>query len=484
VSVRWFLVLRLPRVCSKPKRKCRQRCDGKISEDNRRAEEPDAAFWQQVGANDMNKKIDINVIRMTRVEGHGNIVLKATDGTIEKLEWQVQEAPRFFEAMVRGRRWDEIQPIVSRICGICSVAHSVAAVKAIEDAMSIEVSEQTNKLRILALYAEIIESHSLHVGFLVAPDLFGTKSVVALASSHQEFVKAIVAIHRAANQWLELIGGRMTHPMSIRVGGFARLPTTEELKKLGKSLEDVVQKIETLAGMICSLLGRVPAFARDTEYVALIEPGMYSFYKGCIGSSDTVEKVDIHEFESVANEYISHQSTAKWAKWHRDSYAVGALSRYNLSADHLLPPAARMAKTFGLKKGCCNPFMNSVTQVVECRQVVEHALWLVDELLTAGISYETQHFDPKSGMGVGAVEAPRGTLFHRYAFDDDGRCTSANMCIPTNQNHGNIQKDFELLASQIINRGQDEICQILEMLVRAYDPCISCSTHYLEVEFV
>ena len=128
--------------------------------------------------------------------------------------------------------------------------------------------------------------------------------------------------------------------------------------------------------------------------------------------------------------------------------------------------------------------MNSVAQVIECRQAVEHALGLIDELLTAGISYERPRVDPKSGMGVGAVEAPRGTLFHRYAFDDDGRCTSANMCIPTNQNHGNIQKDFEVLAPQIINRGQDEIRQVLEMLVRAYDPCISCSAHYLEVQFV
>jgi len=432
----------------------------------------------------MSKKIDINVHHMTRVEGHGNIVLKASDGTIEKLEWQVPEAPRFFEAMVRGRMWDEIQPIVSRICGICSVAHSLAAVKAVEDAMGIEVSEQTDKLRILALYAEILESHSLHVGYLVAPDLLGAKSVVPLASSHPEVVKTIVAIHRMANEWMELICGRTTHPVTFRIGGFGKLATEDELKRLRESLEDIVQKIEALAELVFGLIGKLPAFERDTEYVALMEPGVYTFYHGHIGSTDTSETVDIHEFESVANEYVSRQSTAKWAKWHRDSYAVGALSRYNMSADHLLPFATRMAKTLGFQKGCCNPFMNSVAQVVECRQVIEHTLGLIDELLTVGILYETPRVDPKSGMGVGAVEAPRGTLFHRYAFDDDGRCTSANMCIPTNQNHGNIQKDFEALVPQIINRDQDEIRQVLEMLVRAYDPCISCSAHYLEVQFV
>jgi len=186
----------------------------------------------------------------------------------------------------------------------------------------------------------------------------------------------------------------------------------------------------------------------------------------------------------VANEYVTGQSTAKWAKWHRDSYAVGALARYNLNADHLLPLAKKTAKAFDLKKGCCNPYMNSVAQVIESVQVVEHSLQLIDELLTAGIKYETLHVKPKAGMGVGAVEAPRGVLFHRYAFDDDGRCVSANCCIPTNQNHGNIQKDFEALVPQIMDRSQDEIRQMLEMLVRAYDPCISCSTHFLDVEFV
>lgn len=426
----------------------------------------------------------INVHHITRVEGHGNIVLRAKDGTIEKLEWQVPEAPRFFEAMVRGRMWTAIQVIVSRICGICSVSHSLAAIKAVEDAMGIDVSEQTDKLRILLHCAEQLESHSLHIGYLVAPDLLGAKSFVPLASSHPDAVKTFIAIHRVANQWMELIGGRMTHPVSLRVGGFGKLPTEEELKELKKSLEDTVPKLEALAEQVLSLVGSLPVFERDTEYIALVEPDVYTFYHGNIGSTDTPDTVDIHEFESVANEYVSGQSTAKWTKWHRDSYAVGALARYNLNADHLLPLATKTAKAFGLKKGCCNPYMNNVAQVVECVQVVEHALQFIDELLTAGIKDEMPRVEEKAGMGVGVVEAPRGILFHRYAFDDDGRCTSANICVPTNQNHGNIQKDFEALVPQIMDRGQDEIRHMLEMLVRAYDPCVSCSTHYLDVKFV
>ena len=432
----------------------------------------------------MSKTIDLNVHHITRVEGHGNIVLKASDGTIEKLEWQVPEAPRFFEAMVRGRMWDEIQPIVCRICGICSFAHSLASLKAVEDALGVEISEQTDKLRILAYYGEQLESHVLHVGYLVAPDLLGVKSVVPLASSHPDAVKTIVAAHRVGNQWMELLGGRMTHPVSFRIGGFGKLPTDEDLKGLRKSLEDTVPKLEIIAELVMSLADKLPAFERDTEYVALVDPGVYTFYHGDIGSTDTPDKMDIHEFELVANEYITKQSTAKWARWHRDSYAVGALARYNLNADYLLPLAKKTAKAFGLEKGCCNPYMNNVAQVIECVQSVEHALQLIDELLTAGITYEVPHVEAKAGMGVGAIEAPRGILFHRYAFDDDGRCVSANCCIPTNQNHGNIQKDFEALVPQIMDRGQDEIRQMLEMLVRAYDPCISCSTHFLNIEFI
>ncbi len=432
----------------------------------------------------MSEKLDINVHYITRVEGHGNIVLNASNGTIEKLEWQVPEAPRFFEAMVRGRMYDEIQPIVCRVCGICSVTHSLAALKAVEDALGVTISEQTDKLRILAHYAEQLESHSLHVGYLVAPDLLGVNSVVPLASSHPEAVKNVIAIHRMANQWMELIAGRMTHPVSFRVGGFGRLPSENELRGLKESLESVFPKVEALAELVLSLAGKIPDFERETEYIALVEPDIYTFYHGDIGSTDTPERVDIHRFESVVNEYVSPQSTAKWARWHRESYAVGALARYNLNSDRLLPKALKTAEQLGLKKGCTNPYMNSLAQVVESVQVIEHSLQIVDELLSSGITYEIPSVVPQAGMGVGAVEAPRGILFHRYAFDDDGICTSANLCIPTNQNHGNIQKDFEALVPQIMDRSQDEIRLLLEMLVRSYDPCISCSTHYLDVQFL
>lgn len=432
----------------------------------------------------MTKKIDINVHHVTRVEGHGNIRLKASDGTVERVEWIVPEAPRLFEAMVRGRSWQDIQTIVSRICGICSVTHSFAAIKAIEKALGVEVSEQTDKLRMLLHYGEYIESHVLHVGYLVLPDLLGQKSVVPIAATNPAEVKTVIRAHRLGNYMMELLGGRMTHPVTIKPGGFSKLPTEADLRDLKTRIEAVIPDLKVIAGLVGQLAGKLPKFERETEYIALVHPGLYTFYHGRIGSTDTDRPVEVDKFESVVNEHVVPQSTAKWCKWHRDSYAVGALSRFKLNCNMLLPLAAGVARDFGLTKACCNPYMNNVAQVVEAVQVVEHSLQLIDELLTTGIKPETPKVSPRSGEGAAAVEAPRGVLFHRYAFDKKGACVSANVCIPTNQNHANIQKDFEALAPRIINRGQDEVRLLLEMLVRAYDPCISCSTHYLDVEFV
>jgi len=432
----------------------------------------------------MSKTIDINVHHVTRVEGHGNIVVRASDGTIERVEWQVPEAPRFFEAMVRGLPWEDIQTVVSRICGICSLTHSLAAIKAIEDAMGIETSEQTEKLRVLVHYGEQMESHILHVGYLVAPDLLGAPSVVPLVETHPEAVKTIIRLHRLGNDWMEMLAGRKTHPVALCPGGFRKLPTEEDLRTLKERFEAAVPDLKALAEVVLSVADRLPDFNRETEYIALVNPGQYTFYHGQIGSTDTDEVVLVREFERVVNEYVSPQSTAKWTRWHRDSYAVGALARFNLNAEYLKPLAAGTAKQFGLEKGCCNPYMNNVAQLIECVQIVEHGLELIDDLLTAGIKPERPKVRPRAGWGASAVEAPRGILFHSYEFDDKGICVRANLTIPTNQNHANIQKDFEALVPQFLDRGEDELRLLLEMLVRAYDPCISCSAHYLNVEFV
>jgi coenzyme F420-reducing hydrogenase alpha subunit len=253
------------------------------------------------------------------------------------------------------------------------------------------------------------------------------------------------------------------------------------LRTLKGRIQACIPDLEAVAEAVLSAVspeeGAIPSFARETEYVALVHPDDYPFYEGSIGSSDTPETVDVHEFERVANEYVSPQSTAKWARWHRDSYMVGALARFNLNADQLLPPAKKTAKLFGLEKGCVNPYMNTIAQVVEIAQCLEHGLRLIDEILAKGIEPEKRCHAPREGEGVGCVEAPRGILFHRYSFDGSGICTGGNICIPTGQNHANIQKDFEKLVPEFLDQGEDRLQLYLEMLARAYDPCISCSTH-------
>ena len=430
--------------------------------------------------------VNVNVHHVTRVEGHGNIVLNANDGTIEKIEWQVPEAPRFFEAMVRGRRYQDIQTIVSRICGICSITHSLASTKAVENAMGIEVSEQADKIRMLMHYSEQLQSHVLHVGYLAAPDFFGVPSVVPLVGMAPDAVKTIIKLHRLANEWSDLIAGRTTHPVTLTPGGLTKIPTAKQLRELQQRLKDCVPDLQTVAEVVLSVAGNIPDFTRETEYVSLKQdnPATYTFYHGEITSTDYDGTVAINDWKTVANEYVSDQSTAKWTKWHRGSYAVGALARFNNNAELLSPLAKGVAQMFGLEKGCCNPYMNNIAQLVECVHVVETSIRLIDELLTTGLKDEKVRVSPKAGKASGCVEAPRGILFHEYEFDRKGNCVGADICIPTNQNHASIQEDFEKLVPEILDEGEDAVRQKMEMCVRSYDPCISCSTHMLNVQFV
>ncbi len=435
----------------------------------------------------MNNNVNINVHHITRVEGHGNIVVNVNNGKIEKLEWQVPESPRFFEAMVRGQNYQDIQIIVSRICGICSITHSLAATKALEAALDIKVSEQSDKVRILMLNAEQLQSHMLHVGYLAAPDFFGTQSVVPLVARAPDAVKTIIKAHRTANDWANLVAGRATHPVTIIPGGLTTIPTEKQWRELQKTLKDTLPHLKTIAEVVLSVAGNVPKFERQTEYVSLKQtnPPAYTFYHGGITSTDLKGAVlPVEKWHEVANEYMVEQSTSKWAKWHRDSYAVGALARFNNNAELLSSGAKEAAKMFGLQKGNCNPYMNTVAQLVECFHIVESSIELIDELLTRGLKTEQVRTSGKAGRGTGAVEAPRGILFHEYEFDKHGNCVAADICIPTGQNHGNIQKDFEKLLPEILDLPEKDIRLKLEMLVRSYDPCISCSTHFLDVKFV
>ncbi|MCJ7728309.1 MAG: nickel-dependent hydrogenase large subunit, partial [Sedimentisphaerales bacterium] len=296
-----------------------------------------------------------------------------------------------------------------------------------------------------------------------------------------------VRVHRVANEWSDLLAGRTTHPVTLRPGGLTRIPTEKQLRQLKKTLKDTIPDLKVIADAVLSVAASIPSFERQTEYVSLKQtnPPAYSFYHGGVTSTDNNGQViPIEKWHEVTNEYVCPQSTAKWTKWHRDCYAVGALARFNNNGELLSPMGKDAAKMFGLKNGCCNPFMNTVAQLVECFHVIEASIALIDELLTKGLKQEKVSSAAKAGKGVGCVEAPRGILFHEYEFDKNGSCVAADICIPTNQNHANIQKDFEKFLPEILDQSESEIRLKLEMLVRSYDPCISCSTHMLDVQFV
>lgn len=428
-------------------------------------------------------ELNIMVEHLTRVEGHGNIILHAKDGKVEKVEWQVSEAPRFFEVMVKGRDYSQLSHITSRICGICSIGHALASLKATEAAMEVRISEQTHILRRLGLHGENIQSHILHVGYLVAPDLFGVGSVFPLIKTHPEAVKKIISIHRLANEMSDLICGRTTHPITLTVGGFTKIPSEKSLKNLRKRLFEAKETVEEIAALVKDNAHRLPEFKRETEYIALTSTQEYALYDGDIGSTDTKPQ-PVEEYLNITNEFVVPQSTAKYTRHLRESYMVGALARFNINYQKLCAFAKEVAAMFDLKPVCYNPFMNNVAQVVEIAHSIFDSISLIDILLDNGLKEEKPKVEVKAGRGIGAVEVPRGILFHDYTIDQQGRCIKANCIIPTNQNHNNIQKDLEALAPQIIEKPREQVELTLEMLVRAYDPCISCSTHYLTVKFV
>jgi coenzyme F420-reducing hydrogenase alpha subunit len=329
-----------------------------------------------------------------------------------------------------------------------------------------------------------MQSHNLQVGYLVSPDLFKVGSVFPLIGSAPGVVKKIIYLHRLANEMSELLCGRTTHPISLVPGGFSEIPSDRQLQQLKKRLDESMSTCEDVAQVILDNADKLPDFTRETEYIALTDKDEYALYDGVIGSTDT-GKHPVKEYESLVNEFVVPQSTAKYCKHQRESYMVGALARFNLNADLLHPKAKAVADQFSLSPVNYNPFMNNIAQIVEYVHSVEDSIELIDNLLEKGLNQQEKpvDFTVKKGRGVGAIEVPRGILFHDYNYDKNGICTKANCVIPTNQNHNNIQKDMEVFAPALLEKPKKEITLNLEMLVRAYDPCISCSTHYLDVTF-
>jgi len=436
----------------------------------------------------MTKNIEINVHHITRVEGHGNIVVNVQNGVLEQCDLEIIESPRFFEALLRGQPYDQAPRLASRICGICAVAHTTTSLRAVEKALEVQPSPQTELLRELAYHGEMLDSHVLHVYMLVAPDLVDVGSVIPLARSAPEVVRRALRMKQVAGEICAAICGRHTHPIAMTVGGFTHLPAAAGLEALGERLEamraDLDATIELFQGLA------LPDFERQTEFLALHKDDDYCLIDDgaqppcMIASSDGGGEWPVEAYKRVTNEYLVSRSTAKHARNQRQSYMVGALARFNINFKQLHPRAQAAASALGLSPGCANPYKNTLAQVVEIAHCYERSLELVQRLMKDGLTWE-QPVQPArfSGEGAAACEAPRGTLYHHYVIGN-GCIAEANCVIPTGQNLANIEADMRALVPRLLERSPQEITHSLEMLVRAYDPCISCSTHMLEVKFV
>jgi len=429
----------------------------------------------------MANNIHVDVHHITRVEGHGNIKVDIQNGEIKECKLEIVEAPRFFEAMLNGRHFDEAALIISRICGICSVGHQLASVVASEDAFNIKISTQEKLLRRLLNCGEYFESHVLHIYFLAVPDFVGAKSVLPLVNTHKDVVIQALKLKKLGHYIGDIIGGRLIHPINVYPKAMTKIPTKAQLEDIITKLKDAQNELKTAVKILKTL--KLPRFERETEYVSLYKKGDYALLEGNIFSSDTGES-SYKNYRDFTNEYLIDHSTAKRAKHKRDSLMVGALARFNNSHQWLSNSAKEVAEELGLKAPCYNTYMITVAQFVELFHIADDAIAAAEDLLNSKIELEDRSFPIKAGTGVGAVEVPRGILYHEYTYNDKGMMEKANCIIPTGQNLNNIENDFRALLPTVMDKSKEEITLLLEMMVRAYDPCISCSTHILDVEFV
>jgi sulfhydrogenase subunit alpha len=439
-----------------------------------------------------NVKVDIHYL--TRVEGHGNIVVDVKEGKLSKCEFQVIESPRFFESMLVGRSIWEAQHLTSRICGICACGHSLASIKAGEDALGIRPSDETVMLRKLLLYTEQMDSHILHIYILVAPDLLGVKSIMPLVKTHRPVIEMALRMKRMSDYAGEVLAGRHIHPISYVIGGLTQLPSREGLETLYKQMLQARKDGEETVKIVKRL--KFPQFVRQTQYMSLASDEEYAMYDGDLVVNGK-QKTKVSDYRKIFTETTVDHSRAKIATIGGKPYAVGALSRFNNNSDKLNKKAKIVAQELDLKSPCYNPYLNTIAQLVEWVHCLEESIKIMEKILRDGLDEkkvvvaswpkrsEIGKIKYKPNTGIGCVEVPRGSLFHEYSIDETGHITQANCVIPTNQNMGNLEEDMRKIVPELLGRKtQEEIALDLEMLARAYDPCISCATHVLDVKFV
>ena len=419
----------------------------------------------------------IRVDILARVEGEGALDIHVRNGKVTRAQLKIFEPPRLFEALLRGRNFAEAPDITARICGICPVAYQMSAVHAMENALGVTLPPPLRALRRLLYCGEWIESHALHIVMLHAPDFLGYPDAIRMAEQHGDAVRRGLALKKAGNELMRLLGGREIHPINVRVGGFYRVPSRTDLKPVAEALKRACDlAIETVRWVARFTF---PGFERDYEFVALRHPSEYPFNEGRIISSKGLD-ITAEDYDSEFEErHVAHSTALQSVLKRRGSYLVGPMARYNLNFDRLSSDIQALAHEAGLGPVCLNPFQSIVVRAIEVLYACQEALRIIAE-------YEPPdepavHLFPRAAVGHGCTEAPRGILYHRYELADDGSILTARIVPPTSQNQLSIEEDLRDIATAGLDLADDVLRDRCEQAIRNYDPCISCSCHFLKL---
>jgi len=420
----------------------------------------------------------IKVDCLTRVEGGGALTIRFKGDTVSEVKLRIFEPPRFFEGFLRGRAREEAPDITARICGICPVAYQMSACHAIEDGAGVHVGEALRTLRRLLYCGEWISSHCLHMFMLHAPDFLGYPDAISMAQDHAELVRRGLRMKQVGNTIMSTVGGREIHPVNVKLGGFYRAPTPGELQALLPELtwarDAALQTVNDFARL------DFPEFERDYEFVALRHPHEYPFCEGRLVSNKGLD-IDVHDFEEVFEEQqVPHSTALHSIIKGRGAYVCGPLARINLNYDTLRPIVQEAAGRAGFTLPCLNPFRSILVRALEVLQTVDEAIEIIESW--GALDRPSVDVPRHAATGHGCTEAPRGMLYHRYEVDGDGLIRDARIVPPTSQNQKSIEMDLHEIAARLAGMPHEQAVLLAEQTVRNYDPCISCSTHFLKLE--
>ncbi len=414
----------------------------------------------------------ITIKHIAKIEGHGGFVADLEGGRVKEAKIKTNEGARLIEALLIGRSYQEAPLITARICGVCPVVHNLCSLKALENALDIRLSTQNAILREIMELGQTIQSHSLHAYFMALGDYFNLPHAFDLTKKFPVATLNALKIRDFGNQLITTLGGRSIHPLRTTVGGFTKLPKPDELHKLSREIPEIIDHVWALVEVYKGI--QFPEFTRPTEYYALVSNSHYAFYQGDAIRSTTGLSIPVKQFEHDVTEIQRPYEMSKRAYWKGRSYFVGALARLHLNEQALNPKAKSIIKYLP-KRPIYNPLYNIFAQLIEIMHCLEEAQKLLRSFGSRALTQPLKTFTLKAGRGVGAVEAPRGTLYHAYTIGKDGKIAACNIITPTVQMLSNLEADLKEYLQGKTTRSVPQ--QRIKTMVRAYDPCMTCATH-------